>query len=169
MANIVWFLQFYCETMSRFWVKAVFLRPMLLCYSDGYRPRRSSKTIISIILGSLSCILHIFCLYYINRLVIKKLNSSILCDFAWFVHLFLIWKSPLYRHHLLIKAAKVLAGFSTLTIQGQVKQQWGALTYWSIDQILPSFHVIHSEKSPARPILFYSTNYWQQFWLHFVV
>ncbi len=22
---------------------------------------------------------------------------------------------------------------------------------------------IHSEKSPARPMLFYSTNYWQQF------
>ncbi len=28
---------------------------------------------------------------------------------------------------------------------------------------------VHSEKSPARPMLFYSTNYWQQFWVRFVV
>ncbi len=27
----------------------------------------------------------------------------------------------------------------------------------------------HSEKSPARPMLFDSTNYWQQFWVQFVV
>ncbi len=27
----------------------------------------------------------------------------------------------------------------------------------------------HSEKSPARPMLFYSTNYWQPFWVQFVV
>ncbi len=31
------------------------------------------------------------------------------------------------------------------------------------------FLLIHSEKSPARPMLFYSTNYWQQFWVQFVV
>ncbi len=28
---------------------------------------------------------------------------------------------------------------------------------------------LHSEKSPARPMLFYNTNYWQQFWVQFVV
>ncbi len=28
---------------------------------------------------------------------------------------------------------------------------------------------VHSEKSPARPMLFYSINYWQQFWVQFVV
>ncbi len=27
----------------------------------------------------------------------------------------------------------------------------------------------HSEKSPTRPMLFYSTNYWHQFWVQFVV
>ncbi len=27
----------------------------------------------------------------------------------------------------------------------------------------------HSEKSPARPMLCYTTNYWQQFWVQFVV
>ncbi len=27
----------------------------------------------------------------------------------------------------------------------------------------------HSEKSPARPMLFYSTDYWQQFRVQFVV
>ncbi len=27
----------------------------------------------------------------------------------------------------------------------------------------------HSEKSPARPMLIYSTNYWQQFRMQFVV
>ncbi len=26
---------------------------------------------------------------------------------------------------------------------------------------------LYSEKSPARPMLFYSTNYWQQFWVQF--
>ncbi len=29
--------------------------------------------------------------------------------------------------------------------------------------------LVHSEESPARPMLFYSTNYWQQFWMQFVV
>ncbi len=29
--------------------------------------------------------------------------------------------------------------------------------------------VIHSEKSPTRPMLFYSTNYWQQFRVQFVM
>ncbi len=28
---------------------------------------------------------------------------------------------------------------------------------------------LYSEKSPARPMLFYSTNNWQQFWVLFVV
>ncbi len=28
---------------------------------------------------------------------------------------------------------------------------------------------LHSEKSPARPMLFYSTNYWHQFCVQFVV
>ncbi len=36
----------------------------------------------------------------------------------------------------------------------------------------PTFVIIlyvHSEKSPARPMLFYSTNYWYQLWEQFVV
>ncbi len=32
-----------------------------------------------------------------------------------------------------------------------------------------SFKLLHSEKSPARPMLFYSTNYWHHFWVQFVV
>ncbi len=28
---------------------------------------------------------------------------------------------------------------------------------------------LHSEKSPVRPMLFYSTNYWHQFWVQFMV
>ncbi len=28
---------------------------------------------------------------------------------------------------------------------------------------------VHSEKSPGRPMLFYSTSYWHQFWVQFVV
>ncbi len=28
---------------------------------------------------------------------------------------------------------------------------------------------IHSEKSPVRPMLLYSTNYWHQFWVQFVM
>ncbi len=29
--------------------------------------------------------------------------------------------------------------------------------------VVPMYQLIHSGKSPARPMLFYSTNYWQQF------
>ncbi len=41
------------------------------------------------------------------------------------------------------------------------------------NEVLLPFNLIqihvHSEKSSARPMLFYSTNYWQQFWVQFVV
>ncbi len=47
---------------------------------------------------------------------------------------------------------------------------------WFHFRVLPCMHSLsdniyntHSEKSPARPMLFYSTNDWQQFWVQFVV
>ncbi len=36
---------------------------------------------------------------------------------------------------------------------------------WSYYPIPRASIPVHSEKSPARPMLFYSTNYWQQFWV----
>ncbi len=43
--------------------------------------------------------------------------------------------------------------------------------YLSIIVIKSSVYlcITPSEKSPARPMLFYSTNYWHQFWVQFVV
>ncbi len=38
-----------------------------------------------------------------------------------------------------------------------------ALGKSSVEQIDNYKMVLHSEKSPARPMLFYSTNYWHQF------
>ncbi len=41
---------------------------------------------------------------------------------------------------------------------------WGYEACFNVEHIT-ACSVMHSEKSPARPMLFYSTNYWQQFWV----
>ncbi len=59
------------------------------------------------------------------------------------------------------------------SVLGPIWRSFLFCTYWYILQIwirLSDLHsVLHSEKSPARPMLFYSTNYWHQFWVQFVV
>ncbi len=42
-------------------------------------------------------------------------------------------------------------------------------TNWPLELMLMYSYQAHSEKSPNRQMLFYSTNYWQQFWVQFVV
>ncbi len=62
-------------------------------------------------------------------------------------------------------------GFSNVSDSRGVGSWYVALTFILLKKEDKSDFIscMHSEKSPARPMLFYSTNYWQQFRVQFVV
>ncbi len=65
-----------------------------------------------------------------------------------------------------IKENKILQDYQELLKHGMAH----VTTLNSIkDNISSICTKLHSEKSPVRPMLFYSTNYWQQFWVQFIV
>ncbi len=75
---------------------------------------------------------------------------------------------------------QIWAGCLTSYVWDYVLQDSNAswtFTHTIIPRILPTIYTHtyimlrifpHSEKSPVRPMLFYSTNYWHQFWVQFV-
>ncbi len=59
---------------------------------------------------------------------------------------------------------------NTLTMDQLVNALWAIHKAHTLSSTVCAFHVrLHSETSSARPMLFYSTNYWHQFWVQFVV